>query len=426
MDKKMKISIGVSAGILALAGLLALCYFVLQIPLFDASGWLTDDAGGRMYLDYFGKPSTDWVQVEGKWYYFDEKTCQMQTGWLETKTGKFYLTEDGSAYSGWLQTEEGNYYFDPDSYAMKIGWILDDGKYYYTKSSGLMATGWLKSQGKYYYLGEDGSMQTGWLETEKGKYYLNEEGERQLSWTEIDGKHYFFNIDGTMRTGWLYSGAGTYYLTESGAAHTGWMTLPDCRMYMLEDGKAATGFVTVDGIERYFLDDGTYIPLVNRDNPVPKDYEPVLVDVEGFLVDQTCRDALVELMAAGRAAGHTMVINSAFRDEAKQKSVWEDYINDYMEDGFTYEEARDIADKYVAVPGTSEHHLGLAIDFGNWGDVYEWLAENAWRYGFILRYINDDGSVAYEPWHYRYVGKELAREMFESKLIMEKHLQSLK
>ena len=426
MTKKMKISILVSAVILFLASLLALCYFVIQIPLFDASGWYTNEAGQKMYLDYFGKPRTHWVQVEEQYYYFDERTCAMHTGWLTLGDHTYFLGSDGAARTGWMETEKGFYYFNPASCAMARGWIVVGGKTYYMKPTGLMATGWMKSGDDYYYLGEDGSMQTGWLETEKGKYYLDEEGRRQVSWVEVDGKRYFFNVDGTMRTGWLYSGQGTYFLTESGAAHTGWITTDQRRMYMLEDGKAATGTVTVDGIERYFLKDGTYIPLVNQNNKVPADYEIELVDFDGFLVDQTCRDALEALMAAGRAEGHTMVINSAYRDEEMQKRVYQEYIDDYMADGFSYEDAKAIADKYVAVPGTSEHHLGLAIDFGNWGTVYDWLAENAWRYGWILRYIKDDGTVAYEPWHYRYVGKELAKELQESKLILEKYLEAQK
>lgn len=427
MNKKMKLGLVISGVVLAVLGILALSYYVLQVPLFDGSGWSVSDTGKKVYLDYFGDPRSGWVESDGQWYYFDEKTCEMQSGWIEIEEETYYLASDGAAASGWTEIEEDRYYFDPGTYAMQTGWIEVDGNRYYTKSSGVMATGWMKSGDSDYYLSpEDGAMQTGWLETEKGKYFLDEEGRRQVSWTEIDGKRYFFNVDGRMRTGWLRTGNGTFYLTETGAAYTGWMTTEKNRFYMLEDGKMATGFVTVDGIERYFLKTGDYIPLVNRENKVPADYEPVLVEVEGYLVDQTIRDALVEMMEGARAAGRTIEISSAFRDEKKQVEVWEEYRTDYMAQGYTYEEAEELTAKYVAEPGTSEHHLGLALDFYNRGDIYEWLAENSWRYGFILRYIKDDGVTAYEPWHFRYVGKEMAKDVYESRLILEKYLETLK
>jgi D-alanyl-D-alanine carboxypeptidase len=110
-----------------------------------------------------------------------------------------------------------------------------------------------------------------------------------------------------------------------------------------------------------------------------------------------------------------------------------------MNNGYSREEAERIAATVSAIPGTSEHQLGLAVDIidtGIWGLVQEqedlagqqWLMENCWRYGFILRYPKnktDETGIIYEPWHYRYVGIELAEELRECGLTLEAYLAAL-
>ena len=85
----------------------------------------------------------------------------------------------------------------------------------------------------------------------------------------------------------------------------------------------------------------------------------------------------------------------------------------------------------MAEPGTSEHELGLAIDINadldrsTSDEVYGWLAQNAWKYGFVLRYPADKTDITgidYEPWHYRYVGQEAAKEMHKKGLCLEEYL----
>jgi len=90
-----------------------------------------------------------------------------------------------------------------------------------------------------------------------------------------------------------------------------------------------------------------------------------------------------------------------------------------------------MAGQWVAIPGTCEHELGLAVDINadkeqsSNEEVYNWLAENAWRYGFILRYPKgkeDITGIDYEPWHYRYVGKEVAKEIYEEGITLEEYV----
>ena len=106
--------------------------------------------------------------------------------------------------------------------------------------------------------------------------------------------------------------------------------------------------------------------------------------------------------------------------------------------GYSPSDARIEAAKAVAIPGTSEHQLGLAVDIVDLRyqvldagqedtATQQWLMQNSWKYGFILRYPNDKTAVTgiiYEPWHYRYVGRENAKAIYESGLCLEEYLQA--
>ena len=99
-----------------------------------------------------------------------------------------------------------------------------------------------------------------------------------------------------------------------------------------------------------------------------------------------------------------------------------------MNKGMTYEEALTATSQAVAVPGHSEHQIGLAVDIVGTDEMYEWLGEHCWDYGFILRYPADRipiTGIKYEPWHFRYVGIELATELKTLGLCMEEYIAML-
>ena len=157
-----------------------------------------------------------------------------------------------------------------------------------------------------------------------------------------------------------------------------------------------------------------FMVLVNAQNPIPEDYniETVSVDAKGHLVDARIAEDLLAMIAAGESEGLDFVIHTAFRSYEKQKEFYE-------------------AGKTGAAPGTSEHNSGLAIDIGCARGEFEgspeeaWLLEHAHEYGFILRYPADKVDItgfAYEPWHFRYVGKEQALLIKESELCLEEYL----
>lgn len=269
-------------------------------------------------------------------------------------------------------------------------------------------TGWLEQEGTRCYFGSDGVMVTGWNEIDGIRYYFAEDGSLATGWKEIDEKHYYFQEDGTPYTGWLQEGEYRYYL--------------------LEDGSAAVGPMEIDGQTYYFGPQGIHIWLVNPWNYIHEDYEVELVTAEaGYRVAEVCQEALLAMIADCRAAGHSPVLCSGYRSYWDQKALYDAQVEKY---GPTY------AKTSVAVPNTSEHQLGLAVDIvsGSYArldaaqgntKVQQWLMEHCWEYGFILRYpdgSSDITGIIYEPWHYRYVGTEVSLELQELGITLEEYV----
>lgn len=174
--------------------------------------------------------------------------------------------------------------------------------------------------------------------------------------------------------------------------------------------------------------------LVNRWNSIPEGYEIDTVTLDnGKQVDSRIYEDLRNMFDDARAKDVYPYVTEAFRSTEDQQGMMKLYIERYIEEGYDEETAKEMAEAYVALPGTSEHQLGLALDInadtnisGDNEAVYGWLAENAYRYGFILRYPEgkeDITGISYEPWHYRYVGKEFAEEIHRDGLCLEEYLQ---
>lgn len=306
------------------------------------------------------------------------------------------------------------------------GWMTDEnGSQYYLNEQGEPLTGWQVLDGSTYYFDENGVMCTGWVED----HYLNPDGTMAMGLTDTDDGKYYFDENGFKVTGWLEAADGTYYLNEDGHPYSGWMMTDTARLYFTEDGKMATGFLEVEGIERYFTSDGNYVPLVNPWHEVPEDYEMNLVELEGFEVDFTCRDSLAQMLIDCREAGLSCPLNSTYRSIATQTYLWNARYNNYLSEGYSEEEAKTLTWRKVAYPGTSEHHLGLAVDIIGSDAMYAWFYEHSWEYGFIVRYPEDKTDVTgimYEPWHFRYVGLEMAQQVYESGLTLEEYLDSIR
>lgn len=178
-----------------------------------------------------------------------------------------------------------------------------------------------------------------------------------------------------------------------------------------------------------------YLILVNRDNPLPEDFTVETVEFEGGeLVDKRIAAALSMMLADAEADGFYGKVVSGYRTREAQQGEIDARKAAYIAEGFSEEDADDEAKKWVALPGTSEHETGLAVDINADGvhsagyEVYGWLAENAYKYGFICRYTSDKQlitGISPEPWHYRYVGLEDAKAMFESGMCLEEYTKQL-
>jgi len=240
---------------------------------------------------------------------------------------------------------------------------------------------------------------------------------------------------------------------------------------VLDDDDVLEGYdneeldVSADEIDQYSLDDileaneaskgldNTYstttaklskddwqLVLVNKQHPIPEDYTVTLGKIKGSMkCDVRILDDLKDMMQAAKADGIKLVVCSPYRDYNRQTVLFNRKIDYYMEEGHSYMEAYKLASMTVTVPGASEHQIGLALDIVSttysgleigFGETTagKWLREHCDEYGFILRY--PDGKeyitgIQYEPWHFRYVGKEAAIQIMERDITLEEFIEEL-
>lgn len=165
------------------------------------------------------------------------------------------------------------------------------------------------------------------------------------------------------------------------------------------------------------IEGATYINgilLVNKTNPIPASYSPGL--------NQTVWEAFIRLKEDAALEGHDIQLLSGYRSYTTQQSLYNNYVATY---------GQEEADTFSARPGTSEHQTGLAMDVGWIDDAYgdtpsgRWLAENCHKYGFIIRYQKGKEHITgykYEPWHIRYLGVDIATDVYQSGLCLEEYL----
>ena len=393
--------------VLALAAMILVPRYFMGIDIFDLSGWFHTDSGALQYRDYRGKPLTGWQTIDDNWYYFSPKDGSMTTGWTEVDGKRYFLNEAGMRRSGWLNLADGSYYVDPDTHFVVSGWLEKNGDTYYVSGNGKICTGLTEVDGKRYFLGTD--------------------GKRTSGWAEDAGKHYFLDEEGVITTGWVDTDLGRAYLNESGVAQTGWLEQDGKRYYAHETGILAIGKVVIGEDAWYFDSRGNWVPFVNKWNPLSESYEVELVSYGSHEIAADAHDDLVAMIDQIKGLGYYKV-TSIYRSKKIQQNIWDRYYNNYISAGYKKAEAERLTGQTVAVPGTSEHHLAYAVDIDGVPAVHGWLAEHSWEYGFIVRYpdgTTDITGIEYEPWHFRYVGKELAKELYELGITLEEYMDML-
>ncbi|MEG1027613.1 MAG: CapA family protein, partial [Oscillospiraceae bacterium] len=190
--------------------------------------------------------------------------------------------------------------------------------------------------------------------------------------------------------------------------------------------------------------------LVNKQNFIPEDFNTDLIDInsnynipakEGSFLNKTAADAISDMFTAAKGDGVNLYLRSSYRSVELQQSYYDYNVNMYKEQGLSEADAKAKTELYYAIPGKSEHHTGLAadivtVDWQNQGkalvadfdktEAYKWLSQNAHKFGFILRYPLDkvtQTEISYEPWHYRYVGKDSAEYIYKNNLCLEEYLK---
>ena len=339
----------------------------------ETYGFVVED-GKTYYINEDNTKATAWKKVDGLWYYFDDEGV-MQTGWQKVKGTWYYLNKTTGI--------------------MKTGWLKDGNKRYYLKSSGAMATGWVKVSNKWYYLNSGGAMATGWK--------------------KVNGTWYYLESSGAMKTGWLKYNGYWYYLKGSGAMATSTATVNSKTYYFESNGKWLD---FNDVYDKYVI--------VNKKHSVSSSYVPKNLTTPNvsrrgeLLMTSEAAKALEKMFAAAKKDGVTLVGGSGYRSYATQQSTYNYWVSVY---------GRSTADTISARAGYSEHQTGLAIDISDAsGANYlstsfentaegKWLRKHAHEYGFVLRYLKGKESItgyAYEPWHFRYIGTEYAKKIYNN------------
>lgn len=177
--------------------------------------------------------------------------------------------------------------------------------------------------------------------------------------------------------------------------------------------------------------------LVNRDHP-KEEMNPELVDINGISVDKRIADATAEFLAAAQAVNAQEHLISGYRSVAYQAELYQSYVSQEManDPSLTQEAAEAIVQTYSQPAGSSEHQTGLAIDMStvdalNQSDVetVKQVTALAPKYGFILRFPDgkqESTGVAYEDWHFRYVGKKSAAYISKHQISLEEYIKLLK
>ena len=179
-----------------------------------------------------------------------------------------------------------------------------------------------------------------------------------------------------------------------------------------------------------------YEMLINKANPVSEDiaslYKQVYVTdniYNGIKLEENTYKNYLKLKKAIEDKGYFLNIKSGFRSFEESQNIYDSYAN---------EKGEEYARNYVAAPGSSEHNTGLAIDIiisteentlktNYQSDEYKYLENIAYLYGFIIRYPKDKEKItgySYEPWHLRYVGKELAKYLTKNNLTLEEYYET--
>lgn len=200
--------------------------------------------------------------------------------------------------------------------------------------------------------------------------------------------------------------------------------------------------------EYYSIDDyDGYLRLVNRDNLLSENYEPTdlinintLKTIIAYGNNTSLREEAAHALAKmykDNNVDYAMSIGSRTFDQ--QNQIFNQKVSENMSVGKTEEQARDDASMVVAIPGSSEHQLGLGVDFAIPGGFLigefknstsgKWLSDNSYKYGFVSRYTKEQSTInniIFEPWHFRYIGLPHSEILYKEGIVFDTYIKILR
>ncbi|MCH5262631.1 MAG: M15 family metallopeptidase [Lachnospiraceae bacterium] len=267
-------------------------------------------------------------------------------------------------------------------------------------------TGFIKAQETYSAVVEDSDIALAELSGEENQIYIEDDYEDDYG--DYDNEEYIEGVDAAYTLDDILESYGDYQTEEESD-------------WPLEDN--------------YVFDSSDWrLVLINKQHPIPEDYSFKLGTIkDGMMCDERIISDLLAMMQAARKDGINLVISSPYRTDYRQEYNFNARIKRYMGQGYSYMDAYKLTSQVITVPGASEHQVGLALDITcdtysslneGFGDTKagQWLAEHSCEYGFALRYPSGKEyitSIEYEPWHFRYVGREAATIMHDEDICLE-------
>lgn len=238
-----------------------------------------------------------------------------------------------------------------------------------------------------------------------------------------------------MRLAFTFMGVGVFSLISGYWIGAIMHTTEEEDVAIMTDGMVA-GAVTAQGV----IHQDWKLQIVNNWNPL-QSVVPIELSTltNGIEIDARIEEPLLAMIEAGKSeAGLDILVCSGYRSKERQTELFNQRVEAFMLEGYTYWDAYAAVAEETALPGTSEHELGLAVDLV--GRSYQnldatqsttgvaiWLEENCHRFGFILRYPEgkeEITGISYESWHFRYVGTEVAKYIMENELTLEEYLDN--
>lgn len=233
-------------------------------------------------------------------------------------------------------------------------------------------------------------------------------------------------ITAVLAAAMLLSGGAAYFAPEPANA-----VVQEEEEVVVNKCKLTDAVDTMDLYRNFTQPEDRRLILVNREIPIPEEYEPELTEMGEEKIAKDMEGDLSEMLRDAASDGADMQIEEGYRNPTIQETLLNIEIRKKIKGGLSEYEACSKALENFAAPGHSDHHTGYAVDLGR-DDVifertyeYKWLMENSWKYGFIERYPADKEhitGVKHKPGHFRYVGKTNAGKMKEKDLCLEEYI----